>query len=78
MADPVKALQRRMLELKLKQAGMGALVGLSQPTMCRILNRKVVPPFKAQVRLDKDHGIPVEWWPDPRAEYLKKKARKVA
>lgn len=78
MADPVKALRRRMETLGLNQKGMGLRLGLSQSTMSRILAEDAVPPFPVQVRLEKDDGISVEWWPDPRAEYLKQKRRRSA
>jgi plasmid maintenance system antidote protein VapI len=73
MADPVDALQKRMAVLGLNQKGMGLRLGISQSTMSRIIARDLVPSFTVQLRLEKKDGIKVEWWPDPRAEFLRKR-----
>ena len=67
-----------MAELGLNQKAMGTRLGLSQSTMSRILAGSAVPPFHVQVYLEKNDGIDVEWWPDPRAEYLRQKRRKAS
>ena len=78
MADPVQALRKRMNQLGLNQEGMGSRLGLSQSTMSRILSGDAVPPFSVQVRLENDDGIKVEWWPDPRTDYLRSRRRRTA
>lgn len=78
MVDPITALQRRMVELGEGQKEFGARIGLSQATMSRILAGEIVPQLATQIRLEQEHSIKVEWWPDPRAEYLKQKRRRSA
>ena len=62
MKDPVKLLASCMKAQGITQAQLGALVGLAQSQVSRILARKAVPPLYSMYQIEERFGIPARAW----------------